>query len=162
MAEGRAIWDSRQLEYERIDNALRARMNYTQVRNVNLLIQQPQALLQMIELDWDIWDCLRPYFIGDKRRDGIDGELNLLSTEANTIFDSLYTLSEDNQRVLRGDMIEADVNRIKDFMGREKDVYRLMMDLRHEKGLDIGFLHEASTKERAAAFKTIAKGGFDE
>lgn len=155
MEQRATAWrDSREIEYQRIDDALRARMNYTTIRNVYAVAQKPETLLMMVELDSDIWDCIAPYYIGDKRRTKCDNEIDWLAEEANALFDEFRTNG--------GELTEDDIIRVRELLRREKAFYRELMDLRHEKGLDVSIKKPFTKEDKVNALTSIATGKFDE
>lgn len=151
MAENKAMekarWDAQDLEYKRIDDALRARMNFTLTRNVFAVMKEPAGLLNIAELDRDVWDNLRPAFQGDGRREKVDVGVDFLASEANRLFGQLIARKK------------VSAKEIEHFFTVERDTFRLMNDMRYEKGMGLGFRRDWTSKDADEALGHYTRGG---
>ena len=143
----KARWDAQELEYKRIDDALRARMNYTLTRNIHAITKDPVALLNIAELDRDVWDNLRPAFQGDPRRKVVDDGVDFLASEGNRLFTQLIGRKRVN------------AEEITTYFNRERDVFRVMNDMRFEKGMGIGLRKEWTQEQEKSAYGYYVRGG---
>ena len=143
----KARWDAQELEYKRIDDALRARMNFTLTRNVFAVQSNPSTLLNIAELDRDVWDNLLPAFQEDERRKKVDDGVDFLASEGNRLFGLL---------VARKNVIAEDITR---FFTMERETFRLMNDMRYEKGMGIGLRREWTKDDEEKATGVYIRGG---
>jgi hypothetical protein len=158
-----AKWNPAEIEYRRVDEALRARMNLTPSRNAYILatsLNEMQKLIFTVEYDAVVWSCVRTYYSQDqdaKIRINIDKKLKGLR-------DAAYKLVEDGHENTREDgslQIDSDdITRIRAFLDKEEYILWDILDLRHEKGLDIGMKREWTEKERSKTIKGIADESF--
>jgi len=148
-----ARWNPAQLEYERIDVAIRAYMNSASFRNPYSVAQQPDCLYTYAELLSDIWDQFALYFQEEQERKDLDSDLEWLRNEAARIVEGFMAKSEEDRLSLE----EEEVAAINTFYTKGRGIFRRIQDLRAKKNLAIGMTKERGYSEEAK--KRLEEGG---
>jgi hypothetical protein len=149
-----AKWSPAELEYRRIDDAIRNYMNFASFRNPNSVIEDPTCLYKYTELLSDIWDQFRAYFKDDKRREDLDGRLDVMRSITARLHEELCVRQGDESGF---ELQPNELDEINGLFKSGREVFHDIMDLRHERGMGIGTHKERNFSEEAK--KILEDGG---
>lgn len=153
-----AKWSPAELEYTLINDAIRNRLNMNLTTSVYLVARDPLGFSKRSDVLIDFWDLIAPYYKGDKRRDELDARIAKLQRANTAIVDSLLELAANNEREISSSLRKE----LDAFFFEEHTLYREVLDLRHERGLDIGMKREWTERERSKTIKSIASENFSD
>lgn len=150
--------DDRENEYARLDSALRHRLNLTLSMNVQSALSEPSKLLMISDALNDIWDCFRHHVLDEPELSDIDTRLKRLTYEGRELSNTFAILK--NERSSLDDLyLSEEERRLYAFYDEEKEIFRVIMELRHRKRMDISTKTSYGSGDLASAFKQFATGG---